>query len=61
MIKIGIFYKPAIHKEKLFATGFLCKFGFADIALQVDDRSLFLYRDEALFIIIPKKMNDPLF
>src|ERR1039458_9042387 len=61
MIKVSILNESFIHKEVLFATGFLSHFGLPHEAFYLNDSSAFINSHHSFIIKIPKERNDPLF
>src|SRR5690606_41479042 len=61
MVEVRIFDKTLIDKEKLFATGLLCKFRLTDKSTDRNNGGVFLYRHKTLVIVVPEKLSYRLF
>ncbi|MNE50941.1 hypothetical protein D3C80_1455400 [compost metagenome] len=60
MIQVRVFNKPVINKEELLSSGFFSIFRLTNKALNADNISLLLHRNQTLIIAVAKNMNDPL-
>src|ERR1700742_2197450 len=60
MIKVSIANKAIIDKEELLASCFFSKLWLAHKAMQLNNGSILLNRNQALVVIVTKQMNNAL-